>query len=139
MRRAVARYEMVNDGLGVKVSSQSVQDLVVSIKGLSEGERAAVVELVGCINDIPREEAEGEATDYRRGLYGYAVRMLGPLWRELRTSNWKQAKKMLAAYVARREAGFRHDDDGRADYEEHLAQGMSYPYACCAALVLMRS
>lgn len=125
MRKAVATYAMTEDGDGVIVTSQSVQDLVVSIKGLTADEKAAVVELVGYVNDIPEEEAEGVATEYRQGLYGYAVRMLGPLWREFRNKNWKQAKKMLAAYVARRAAGCTHDDDGRDEYRRRLAQRTS--------------
>lgn len=123
-RKAVATYAMTEDGEGIIVTSQSVRDKVVSIRGLNAAERAAVVELVGYMNEIPAEEASGDCTDYRRALHGYAMRMLGPLWPDLSISKWNQAKKRLADYVARQAAGFTHDNAGRAQYKSYLTQRM---------------
>lgn len=122
-RKAVASYVMTDNGEGIVVTSQSVKNKLVSMRGLNAAERAAVAELVGYMNEIPEEEARGDCTDYRRALHGYAMRMLGPLWGDLNISKWNQAKKRLADYIARQAAGFTHDNEGREQYKLHLAQG----------------
>lgn len=123
MRKAPATYMMNNDGLGFRIWAQSVKGLEVSIKGLTPDERAAVIELVGYVNNVPEEESQGTATEYQRGLFSYAVRTLGPLWRELRDGKLNQVRRMLSDYVARSMLGYTHDDEGRAGHAQYLADG----------------